>query len=136
VQALQNKPITLNGDGSQTRSCCYVDDMVDGLLKLMASADEITGPINIGNDSEFTIRELAETVIELTNSRSKIVTNPLPPDDPRQRKPDISLARETLGWSATTPLEIGLAKTVAYFERLLKSDGDKSISSLARAAVP
>jgi UDP-glucuronate decarboxylase len=130
VQALLNKPITLYGDGSQTRSFCYVDDMVDGLLKLMASADGITGPINIGNDSEFTIRELAETVIELTDSKSKIVTNPLPPDDPRQRKPNISLARETLGWSATTPLETGLRKTVTYFDRLLKSGGHDSISSL------
>ena len=129
VQALLNKPITLYGDGSQTRSFCYVDDMVDGLLKLMASADAITGPINLGNDSEFTIRELAETVIELADSKSKIVMNPLPPDDPRQRKPDISLARETLGWSGTTPLEIGLRKTVAYFDGLLKSGGHGSISS-------
>ena len=129
VQALLNKPITLYGDGSQTRSFCYVDDMVDGLLKLMASGDEITGPVNIGNDSEFTIRHLAETVIELTDSKSKIITKPLPPDDPRQRKPDISLARKTLGWSATTPLETGLGKTVAYFDGLLKSDGHESISS-------
>jgi UDP-glucuronate decarboxylase len=130
VQALLNKPITLYGDGSQTRSFCYVDDMVDGLLQLMASADAITGPINLGNDSEFTIRQLAETVIELTNSKSKIITNPLPPDDPRQRKPDISLARETLSWSATTPLAIGLGKTVAYFDGLLKSGGHESVSSL------
>ena len=130
VQALLNKPITLYGDGSQTRSFCYVDDMVDGLLKLMASADGITGPINLGNDSEFTIRQLAEAVIELTNSGSKIITNPLPPDDPRQRKPDISLAREALGWSATTPLSIGLGKTVAYFDGLLKAHGHEAISSL------
>ena len=130
VQALLNKPITLYGDGSQTRSFCYVDDMVDGLLKLMASADGITGPINLGNDSEFTIRQLAEAVIELTNSGSKIITNPLPPDDPRQRKPDISLARETLGWSATTPLSIGLGKTVAYFDGLLRAHGHEAISSL------
>jgi UDP-glucuronate decarboxylase len=130
VQALLNKPIALYGDGSQTRSFCYVDDLVDGLLKLMASADEITGPVNLGNDSEFTIRQLAETVIELTNSRSKIVTKPLPPDDPRQRKPDTALARETLGWSASTPLAIGLAKTVAYFEGLLESDRHAAISSL------
>jgi nucleoside-diphosphate-sugar epimerase len=103
---------------------------VDGPLELMSTADQITGPINLGNDSEFTIRQLAETVIELNNSGSKIITNPLPSDDPRQRKPDIALARETLGWSATTPLSIGLRKAVSYFDGLLKSDRHASIPSL------
>jgi UDP-glucuronate decarboxylase len=121
VQALKNEPITIYGDGAQTRSFCYVDDLVEALLRLMATGDEVTGPINLGNDSEFTIRQLAEAVIGLTNSRSQIIARPLPSDDPRQRKPDTTLARSTLGWSATTPLATGLGKTIEYFDALLRN---------------
>lgn len=120
VQALQGQPITVYGNGNQTRSFCYVDDLVDGLLRLMDSKDDVTGPINLGNPGEFTIRELAEIVIELTGSRSTIVEMPLPQDDPRQRQPDISYAKKTLDWSPTTELRIGLGKTIAYFDDLLR----------------
>jgi len=119
VQALRNKDITVHGDGDQTRSFCYVDDLVDGLIRLMETGDDVVGPVNLGNPSEFTIRELAEQIIEITGSASKIVHRPLPTDDPRQRKPDISKAQELLGWRPTVPLRNGLAKTVAYFEQLL-----------------
>ncbi len=119
VQALKGDDITLYGDGSQTRSFCYVDDLVSGLLALMNSADSVTGPINIGNPGEFTIRELAEHVIELTGSKSNIVFRPLPQDDPRQRQPDISKARQVLGWEPKVPLREGLKKTIAYFDDLL-----------------
>jgi UDP-glucuronate decarboxylase len=101
VQALKREPITLYGDGNQTRSFCYVDDMVDGFVHLMGTKDDFTGPVNLGNPSEFTIRELAEKVLEITRSRSEIVYKPLPVDDPRQRKPDIGLAREVFGWKPT-----------------------------------
>lgn len=121
VQALQNEPITIYGDGAQTRSFCYVDDLVDGLLRLMNTPDEVTGPINLGNETEFTILELAELVIKTANSRSTIIRRPLPSDDPRQRKPDTSLARSTLQWEARTPLAEGLSKTVVYFDALLRS---------------
>jgi UDP-glucuronate decarboxylase len=121
VQALRGEPITIYGDGSQTRSFCYVDDLVDALVRLMATPDEVTGPINLGNPAEMTVKALAERVIALTGSRSKIEYRPLPQDDPKQRQPDIARARETLGWAPTTPLEEGLAKTVAYFDQLLKS---------------
>jgi UDP-glucuronate decarboxylase len=121
VQALRGQPITIYGDGSQTRSFCYVDDLVDALVRLMATSDEITGPVNLGNPSEMTVKSLAERVIALTGSRSKIEYRPLPPDDPKQRQPDITLARATLGWEPTTRLEEGLVKTVAYFDALLKS---------------
>jgi len=117
VQALKGEPITLYGDGSQTRSFCYVDDMVDVLVRLMAAPDEVTGPMNVGNPVEFTIRSLAEKVIELTGSRSKIVAKPLPADDPRQRRPDIALARSKLGWEPSTPLDEGLRRTIAFFEK-------------------
>ena len=120
VQALRGEPITIYGDGQQTRSFCYVDDLVDGLLRLMNSADAVTGPINLGNTGEFTIRELAEKVIELTGSRSKMIFKPLPADDPMQRKPDISLAKQTLGWEPRIQLQDGLAKTIAYFEGLVR----------------
>jgi len=119
VQALKGEPITIYGDGSQTRSFCYVDDLVDGLLKLMDTPDDVTGPINLGNPSEFTIRALAEKVIELTGSASTITYLPLPQDDPRQRQPVIDEARATLGWAPTTPLNEGLARTIAYFDQLL-----------------
>jgi len=115
VQALQNKSITVYGDGSQTRSFCYVDDLIDGLVALMESSDDLTGPVNLGNPAEFTILELAQKVIELTGSRSQIVFKPLPSDDPVQRQPDIALARERLEWKPTVPLENGLRRTIAYF---------------------
>ena len=119
MQALQNENITIYGDGHQTRSFCYVDDLVDGLIRLMESSDDVSGPINLGNPNEFTIRELAEVIIDLTGSASKIVHRPLPTDDPRQRKPDISKACELLNWQPKLSLREGLAKTIAYFEDLL-----------------
>jgi UDP-glucuronate decarboxylase len=122
VQALQNRDITVYGDGSHTRSFCYVDDLVDGLMRLMATPDEITGPVNLGNPGEFTIRELAEEVIELTGSSSRIIHLPLPVDDPRQRRPDISKANELFGWKPTVALRDGLLKTIGYFERLLREE--------------
>jgi UDP-glucuronate decarboxylase len=120
VQALLDRDITVFGDGLQTRSFCYVDDLVDGLVRLMNSADDVTGPINIGNPEEFTILELASLVIELTGSRSRVVHRPRPQDDPRQRRPDISKAHDLLKWAPQTPLRDGLIKTIAYFEDLLK----------------
>jgi UDP-glucuronate decarboxylase len=123
VQALQNKPITVYGEGQQTRSFCYVDDLVELMVRFMDSEDAFIGPMNMGNPDEFTIRELAEKVIELTGSASKIVCEPLPADDPRQRKPDITLAREKFGWSPKVPLAEGLQKTIAYFDALLKEGG-------------
>jgi len=122
VQALKNKDITVYGDGGQTRSFCYVDDLVDGLIRLMESKSEIVGPINLGNPSEFTIRQLAEIVIDLTGSASKIIHRPLPQDDPKQRQPDISKAQELLGWQPVLPLADGLTKTVAYFDELLTKE--------------
>ncbi len=119
VQALRGQDITVYGDGSQTRSFCYVDDLLKGMLALMEHPT-LTGPVNIGNPGEFTIRQLAEQVIDLTGSKSKIVSLPLPSDDPRQRKPDITLARKELGWEPTVELRQGLTKTIAYFEELLK----------------
>jgi UDP-glucuronate decarboxylase len=119
VQALQNQDITVYGEGTQTRAFCYVDDLVDGLVRLMNTPHEVTGPINIGNPGEFTIRELAETIIGLTGSSSKVVHTPLPLDDPRQRRPDISVANELLGWKPTVGLTDGLRKIIGYFERLL-----------------
>ncbi len=121
-KALLGKDITIYGDGSQTRSFCYVDDMIDGFLRLMATGDSVTGPLNIGNPTEFSILELASMVIELIGARSKIVRRPLPEDDPKQRRPDISRAQEVLSWAPRTPLKEGLIQTVAYFEKLL-SDG-------------
>jgi UDP-glucuronate decarboxylase len=116
VQALKNIGITIYGDGSQTRSFCYVDDLIDGLVKLMNSNDEITGPINLGNPNEFSILELAEMVIKLTNSNSKIIFQPLPQDDPRQRQPDITQAKSILNWVPQIPLSEGLVKTIDYFK--------------------
>jgi UDP-glucuronate decarboxylase len=119
VQALQGQDLTVYGDGSQTRAFCYVDDLIEGLLRLMETGDEFTGPLNLGNPGEFTIRELAEQVIGLTGSRAKIVYKPLPADDPVQRCPDIGLAQRQLGWQPSVPLEQGLKKTIAYFRELL-----------------
>jgi len=119
VQALQSEPITIYGDGSQTRSFCYVADMIEGFTLLMSSPDEITGPMNLGNPNEFSIRELAETVIELTGSSSQLEHRPLPTDDPRQRQPDINHARRTLGWAPKVQLRDGLKETIAYFKRTL-----------------
>lgn len=123
VQALTNLPITIYGDGKQTRSFCYVDDLIDGLVRLMDTDDEVTGPINLGNPVEFTMTDLAETVIELTGSKSSIEFKPLPVDDPKQRQPNISRARDTLGWSPTVRLREGLNKTIAYFDDLLRAHG-------------
>jgi len=117
VQALKGEDITLYGDGEQTRSFCFVSDLVDGLIRLMNTGDEVTGPINLGNPGEFTIRQLAEKIIELTGARSKLVHLPLPQDDPRQRQPDITRARQILDWAPTVPLEDGLKPTIAYFEK-------------------
>jgi UDP-glucuronate decarboxylase len=119
VQALRGEDITLYGDGSQTRSFCFVDDLVDGLRRLMGTEDSVTGPLNLGNPGEFTIRELAEAVIELTGSASRLVHLPLPQDDPKQRQPDISKARAVLGWEPRVPLREGLGRTIEYFDRLL-----------------
>jgi UDP-glucuronate decarboxylase len=119
VQALKGEPITLYGEGSQTRSFCYVDDLIEGFVKMMASPDEVTGPVNLGNPGEFTIRELAEKVLALTGSRSEIVFRPLPENDPMQRKPDISKAGRLLDWQPTVALDEGLGRTIAYFDRLL-----------------
>ena len=120
VQALRNEPITLYGDGTQTRSFCYVDDLIEGFVRLMNSSDDLTGPVNLGNPGEFTMIELAEAVRELTGSRSELVHQPLPQDDPRQRQPDIDVARSKLGWEPKVSLREGLKPTIAYFDRLLK----------------
>jgi len=119
VQALKNQNITVFGDGKQTRSFCYVDDMIDGLIRMMNSPDDFIGPVNIGNPTEFSILELAEMIIKLTGSRSKIIFEPLPHDDPLQRKPDITLARERLDWEPTLSLEEGLIKTIEYFKSIV-----------------
>lgn len=121
VQALKNQPITIYGDGSQTRSFCYVDDLVEGLMRLMRTPPEMTGPINLGNPNEFTIQQLAQLVLELTGSRSQIVTKLLPADDPRKRCPDISRAKALLDWEPAVQLQEGLAKTIVYFDKLLTS---------------
>lgn len=118
MQALHGKDITLYGDGEQTRSFCYVDDLLDAMIRMMDSPDAFTGPVNIGNSTEFSMRELANRVVALTASASKIVHLPLPSDDPRQRKPDLALARQMLDWSPSTSLEQGLQKTIAYFAQL------------------
>jgi len=120
IQALRGEDITIYGDGSQTRSFCYVDDLIDAMIRLMNTPDTFTGPVNTGNPNEFTIRELAEMVIKLTNSKSKIITQPLPEDDPMQRQPDISLAKKELGWEPKINLEEGLKKTIAHFKEIVK----------------
>jgi UDP-glucuronate decarboxylase len=120
VQALTNQPITIYGDGSQTRSFCYVDDLVDGLIRLMNSPEALTGPVNLGNPTEFTILELAQKVIDISGSKTQIIHQPLPQDDPKQRKPDISLAEKELEWTPKVGLEEGLTRTIAYFDQLLQ----------------
>jgi UDP-glucuronate decarboxylase len=115
MQALRNEPITIYGAGTQTRSFCYVDDLVDGIIKIMKTADDVCGPINLGNPDEFTIRELAELIISMTGSRSNLIYQPLPTDDPRQRQPDITLARAILKWNPTVALREGLERTIGYF---------------------
>jgi UDP-glucuronate decarboxylase len=119
VQALQGHPITIYGDGTQTRSFCYVDDLIEGFVRLMAAPDEVTGPVNLGNPGEFTMLQLAELVIKLTKSSSKLEFKPLPTDDPLQRCPDITLAKGKLGWEPKVPLEEGLERTIAYFKSIL-----------------
>ena len=119
MQALREEDITVYGEGTQTRSFCYVDDLIEGIVRLMDSPDDVTGPVNLGNPVEFSILELAQKTIHLTGSKSKIVFKPLPSDDPRQRQPDITLAREQLGWNPSMQLEEGLVKTVEYFRQLL-----------------
>lgn len=121
MQAMKGEDITVYGNGNQTRSFCYVDDLIKGLIKLMNSPDDFTGPVNLGNPIEFSILELAEKVIELTGAKSKIVFKPLPPDDPIQRKPDISIARDRLDWNSTIPLKEGLKKTIEYFQDFLNN---------------
>jgi len=133
VQALQNQPITLYGDGLQTRSFCYVDDLIEGIVRLMKTGDAFTGPVNLGNATEFTVAELARLVLELTNSRSKIIHERLPADDPRQRKPDLTLAQSALDWSPKTPLVEGLTRTIAYFESQLSKAVEYRETLLAAA---
>jgi UDP-glucuronate decarboxylase len=123
VQALKGEDITIYGDGSQTRAFCYVDDLVEAMLRMMATDPEITGPVNIGNPGEFSIRELAELVIELTGTKSKLVSKPLPQDDPKQRRPDISLAKKVLRWEPKIELRQGLLKTIDYFDAFLSEEG-------------
>lgn len=132
IQALKGDPITIYGDGTQTRSFCYVDDLIDGIIRLMGSRDELHGPVNLGNPSEFTMLELAQKVIDITRSSSKLDFKPLPADDPRQRQPDITLARSELGWQPKVSLEEGLRKTVAYFDALLKTSGRVSYIETSR----
>ena len=122
VQALRGEDITIYGDGQQTRSFCYVDDLVRGLMALMATSDEVTGPINLGNPGEFTMLELAQQVIELTGSSSQLQFQPLPQDDPRQRQPNITRAKADLGWDVTVPLRDGLGKTIEYFRGVVAAD--------------
>ena len=134
VQALKGDDITLYGDGGQTRSFCYVDDLIEAKIRMMATGPEVTGPINIGNPTEFTIRELAELVIEITGSRSKLVFQPLPADDPKQRQPNIEKAAKILNWGPTIPLRDGLVKTIAYFDNLLsRTDGARAIGAIRSA---
>jgi len=126
VQSLKGEPITIYGDGKQTRSFCYVNALVDGLVRLMASRDELTGPVNLGNPGEFTMLELARQIRELTGSDAPIVFASLPQDDPRQRQPDITKAKELLGWRPTVALNEGLNATIAYFEALLSERGSEA----------
>jgi UDP-glucuronate decarboxylase len=135
VQALMGEPLTLYGDGSQTRAFCYVDDLVDGLIRLMDTSDDITGPINLGNPGEFTIRELAHKVLELTGSNSPVVRRPLPENDPLQRQPDITRARTLLGWQPSVPLAEGLERTVAYFRELAATAHEQELDNVRARAL-
>jgi UDP-glucuronate decarboxylase len=121
IQALRGEPITLYGSGEQTRSFCYVEDLIEGMIRFMDTGEEHVGPLNLGNPGEFTIRELAEAVIRLTGSKSQLIHQPLPADDPRQRQPDITRARQLLDWQPAVQLEEGLTRTIAYFDRLLST---------------
>jgi UDP-glucuronate decarboxylase len=132
VQALRGEPLTVFGDGSQTRSFCFVDDLVDGLVRMMETGRDFVGPVNLGNPGEFTMLELAETVLRLTASRSRIEHRPLPADDPKQRRPDVSLARSALGWAPRVTLEDGLVPTIAYFRALLDGRAEQPPASDAR----
>jgi len=134
VQALQNEPITLYGDGSQTRAFCYVDDLIDGFVALMAAPDDVTGPINLGNPIETSVAELADLVIALTGSRSTIIRRPLPVDDPVQRCPNIAQAQAVLGWQPRTELKAGLTRTISYFDKLLSQRGAKPDPRKTRGA--
>jgi len=134
VQALKGEPITLYGDGAQTRAFCYVDDLVEGFVRLMAAPDEVTGPVNLGNPVETTVRELAVRIVDLVGSRSTIVHRPLPVDDPTQRCPDITRARDLLAWEPRVPLETGLKNTIAYFDKLLSDPGEKPQSNAIQMA--
>jgi UDP-glucuronate decarboxylase len=138
VQALKGEPITIYGDGSQTRSFCYVDDLIEGFVRLMNSPKDVTGPINLGNPGEFTMRQLAELTIDLTGAKSKFSFQSLPQDDPKQRKPDITLAKEHLGWRPTVPLKEGLRRTIAYFDKLLsgRQDSPDTVSPLRAGGRP
>ena len=131
ADALRGEAITIYGDGKQTRSFCFVDDLTDGLVRLMNTPHEVTGPINLGNTDEISIRELADVVVRLTGSKSRIVHKALPEDDPRRRRPDITKAREILGWTPTTPLEAGLERTIEYFDGLLSGGGSSGICPTA-----
>ena len=136
VQALLGEDITLFGDGSQTRAFCFVDDLIDGFVRLMATGDDVTGPVNLGNPHEISVRELAERVIALTGSRSQLVFRPLPQDDPLQRCPDITLAQSLLDWEPKVPLADGLTRTIHYFERLLGTSGTSRLPAHLAAASP
>ena len=129
VQALKGDPITIYGDGSQTRSFCYVDDLIEGFVRMMDSPDSVTGPVNLGNPIEFSVAELAEKIIKLTGSGSKIIFKPLPSDDPKQRQPDISRAKKLLDWEPTVAVDAGLVKTIEYFDRLISDTGKKAVIS-------
>jgi UDP-glucuronate decarboxylase len=119
MQALRNEPITIFGDGLQTRSFCYVDDMVEGMVRMMNGGDDFVGPVNLGNPGEYSMLELAETIVRLTKSKSRVEFKPSPMDDPRRRQPDISLAKAKLGWEPAVQLQEGLEKTIAYFREIL-----------------
>ncbi|MEM8855839.1 MAG: GDP-mannose 4,6-dehydratase, partial [Pseudomonadota bacterium] len=128
VQALKGQPLTVYGDGSQTRSFCYVDDLVEGFLRLMATGPEVTGPINLGNPNEFTIRELAQKTVAKVDTGAVIEQAPLPRDDPKQRQPDISMARKVLGWAPTVELSEGLDRTIAYFREFLAETAEPAMA--------
>jgi UDP-glucuronate decarboxylase len=136
VQALLGREITVYGEGQQTRSFCYVDDLIDGLIKLMATVESVTGPINIGNPIEFSILQLASMIVDMTGSRSRIAHRPLPQNDPRQRRPDVSRAHDLLSWQPCTPLKQGLNRTIAYFEKLLSDNvvRDSLVTELSKPA--
>jgi UDP-glucuronate decarboxylase len=133
VQALKGEPLTIYGDGLQTRSFCYVDDLIEGFVRMMNSGEDFLGPVNLGNPDEFTMLELAETVLRVTGSRSRLERRPLPQDDPKRRQPDISLARATLNWEPTVRLEVGITRTAAYFDRVLAGErGAAEVATLLR----